>query len=160
MTCNTQVGEDGPTHQYESLSSNQEEADTRIILHAISASKNGAQTLVIQSPDTDVLVLLLHHRAAISAKNIYFATGHEGKHASLKRYIPVHTLYQLLKPSQHAIMLSVYCLTGCDSTSAFYGHGKASAFRIMMQYSEDYIGLEALGTRQAVTCMYRHLSMR
>ena len=43
------------------LYSNQEETDTRIVLHAIFAANNGVKTLVIQSPDTDVLALLIHH---------------------------------------------------------------------------------------------------
>ncbi len=38
-----------------------EEADGRIILHARIAADNGG-TVVVATPDTDVLVLLLHHR--------------------------------------------------------------------------------------------------
>ena len=48
-----------------SVASNQEEPDTRIVLHAIYAANNGSEKIVIpciRSPDTDVLVLLLHHR--------------------------------------------------------------------------------------------------
>ena len=37
----------------------QEEADTKIILHALDASAQGATQLSIYSPDTDVLVLAL-----------------------------------------------------------------------------------------------------
>ena len=54
------------------LSSNQEEADTRIILHAINAAKQGADTIVVQSPDTDVLVLPIHHRPQIPARKSSF----------------------------------------------------------------------------------------
>ena len=92
------------------LYSNQEETDTRIVLH------------VIQSPDTDVLVLLIYHRPVIHTSEIFFATGQVGKHALLKRYIPIHTLYDILHPHQYAVMLPIYCLTGCDTVSAFYGH--------------------------------------
>ncbi|CAH3136345.1 unnamed protein product, partial [Porites lobata] len=41
------------------LRSTQEEADTKIILHALDASAQGATQLSIYSPDTDVLVLAL-----------------------------------------------------------------------------------------------------
>ena len=51
------------------LKSNQEESDTRIMLHAIFAAKT-CNNLVICSPDTDALVLLLHHRDSIAARNI------------------------------------------------------------------------------------------
>ncbi|MCG7875887.1 MAG: hypothetical protein N0C90_06120 [Candidatus Thiodiazotropha endolucinida] len=75
------------------LRSNQEEADTRIIMHAVEAARKGAETIVVSSPDTDVLVLLLHHRTQIEAECIYFLTGRAGMHASLTRYIPVHDIH-------------------------------------------------------------------
>ena len=43
------------------LSSNQEEADTRLILHAIDLAKTH-QRIIIRCDDTDVLVLLLYYR--------------------------------------------------------------------------------------------------
>ena len=48
------------------LASTQEEADTRIILHALYSDKlyqeNNVQgRIVVKSPDTDVLVLLVHY---------------------------------------------------------------------------------------------------
>ena len=49
------------------LKSNQEEADTRLILRSVYAANHGAATIVVVSPDTDVLVLLLHHRYSIAA---------------------------------------------------------------------------------------------
>ena len=41
------------------LQSNQEEADTKMILHALDATANGATQLQIHSPGTDVFVLAL-----------------------------------------------------------------------------------------------------
>ena len=49
--------------------------------------------MIVRSPDTDVLVLLVHHRPAIKAKEIYFMTGVQGKNTNLKRVILVHDLY-------------------------------------------------------------------
>ena len=49
------------------LFSNHEEGDTKIILHTVTAAKNGSNRIVICSPGTDVLVLLLHHGKAIPA---------------------------------------------------------------------------------------------
>lgn len=43
------------------LRSNQEEADTRLILHAKYMSLQGSNNVIVVRPDTDVLVLLLHH---------------------------------------------------------------------------------------------------
>ena len=55
------------------LCSNQEEADTRIILHAKYAADNDATTIIVNSPDTDVLILPLHHRAAIRVWQLFFS---------------------------------------------------------------------------------------
>ena len=54
----------------EDLFSNQEEADS-LVLHAIWAAKNGANQIVVQSPDTDVFVLLVHHCNQIPARGIF-----------------------------------------------------------------------------------------
>ena len=48
------------THQrIEHLQDNQEEADTKLILHTLDATANGATTLEIHSPDTGFFVLSL-----------------------------------------------------------------------------------------------------
>lgn len=47
------------------LKSNQEEADTKIILHALDATTNGATQIKIHSPDTDVFILALKERCRL-----------------------------------------------------------------------------------------------
>ena len=133
------------------LRSNQEETDTRIIMHTVESARKGAETIVVSSPDTDVLILLLHHRIQIGADRIFFLTGRTGKHASLTRYIPVHGIHSQLTSPQRQLLLPVYCLTGCDTTSSFFGHGKKSAFRILRQGAEIYNDLATLGTTTELT---------
>lgn len=48
------------------LQSNQEEADTRIILHAAHAAEEGYKAVAVVADDTDVLVLCLAFSADIS----------------------------------------------------------------------------------------------
>ena len=79
----------------ESLKSNQE-ADSRVILYCIYAARKGAKKIIVQSPDTDDLVLPVHHWPAIKAKEIYFMKAVQGKHINLKRFIPVHDLHKKL----------------------------------------------------------------
>ena len=43
------------------LTTTQEEADTKIILHAADAREQDYHRVIVQSKDTDVLVLLIHH---------------------------------------------------------------------------------------------------
>ena len=52
----------GLTRALTSLSSTQEEADSRILLHAISMS-NQHSRLIVRADDTDVLVLLIYYAA-------------------------------------------------------------------------------------------------
>ena len=123
----------------------QEEADTRTVLHASVAANQGANRIIVKSPDGDVLVLLLHHRAKIVAREIFFLTGRMGTHVDMKRFIPVHRLFDRLTHEQHRILIVVYCLTGCDTCSAFFGIGKKKVFNLMMQSAMKYQGLKDLG---------------
>ena len=141
------------------LRCNQEEADTRIVLHASVAANQGANRIIVKGPDRDVLVLLLHHRAKIVAKEIFFLTGRMVTHVDMKRFIPVHRLFDRLTHEQHRILIVVYCLTGCDTCtlivvycltgcdtcSAFFGIGKKKVFNLMMQSAMKYQELKDLG---------------
>ena len=51
-----------------------EEADTRMLLHAKHASRD-ARRVVIQSPDTDVLLLCVTHNGEIYCDELWFRTG-------------------------------------------------------------------------------------
>ena len=133
------------TCEVEELKSDQEEADTRMILHAAFASTCRLKTVVVRSQDTDVLVLLLHYRPSIKASKVYFWTGKCGPNTDETRFVPVHKLYQLLTPEQHQILLSVYCLTGCDTCSSFYSIGKKTVFKTLMQQADLFQGLSLLG---------------
>lgn len=134
-----------------SLHSKQEEADTRLILHAVVAADAGAKIIVICSPDTDVLVLLTHHRPSINAAEIYFMTGRQGKYTKLTRFIPIHTIFNKLSAIQLNLMLPVYALTGCDTVSAFFGHGKKQAFKIMMKHGDTFGSMTTIGDTLPMT---------
>jgi hypothetical protein len=58
------------------LKSNQEEADTRIILHCLHIARDSSDDCVItvRSPDTDVFILLLHFTSGLQQK-VLFDTG-------------------------------------------------------------------------------------
>lgn len=79
-------------------------------------AENGADHIVVSSPDTDILVLLLYHHPAISAKEIFLLMGRQEKNVNLTQFIPTHQLYNKLEKMQYNILLSVYC---CDTVSLF-----------------------------------------
>ena len=60
------------------LVSNQEEADTRLLLHSHHASRNGFDDIMIHTPDTDVFFLMLSMSNEIAGK-LYMKTGTRGK---------------------------------------------------------------------------------
>ena len=73
------------------LQSNQEKADTKMILHALDATANGATQLQIHSPDTNVFVLALRRYPEL-CENTLFVTG-RGQH---HRIIELNQLLKLL----------------------------------------------------------------
>jgi len=82
----------------ESLKSTHEEADTRLILHALDAVQAGYQRLIIQCRDTDVLVLLVHFCNRISANELWMCSGTKAK----PKFIPVrHTESYLMTFAMH-----------------------------------------------------------
>ena len=109
------------------LISNHEEADTRTPLHAAYSVNHGQQCITASSPDTYVFVLLIHHYVSIHVNQLYMYSGRQGKHTDMKRFISVHGIHQNLSQCQRDILLAIYCLTGCDTVSSFFGQGKKTA---------------------------------
>ena len=119
------------------LASTQEEADTRIILHALYSDKlyqeNNVQgRIVVKSPDTDVLVLLVHYFPKMkNPSELWFQTGLITSTKDYRRYIPIHELCKSLSSVVCAILPADYALTGCDTTSSFFGIGKKSTLKAL-----------------------------
>ena len=66
------------SEEVEELKSTHEEADTRLLLHALHASLAGHRSLIIVSDDTDVLVLCLSFSAEIQSQ-IYQKSGTQAR---------------------------------------------------------------------------------
>ena len=121
------------------LDSDHEEADTRLLLHANDCSANH-ETVVIWSPDTDVAVIALGNITSISCE-LLFATG-TGKH---QRLLSLTDIAVTLGPMAEALP-AFHALTGCDTTSSFYGKGKKSALNTIMARPDLVIALKLVGT--------------
>lgn len=105
------------------LSSNHEEADTRIVLHAKDATAKGYKQVNVLCRDTDVLVLLVAHKQDL-CEEIWMFSGTSRR----KRYIPVHKI--TLPWEKRKSLLAFHAITGCDTTSQFSGIGKQSAWKV------------------------------
>ena len=108
-----------------SLTCNQEEVDTRMLLHA-SHMANTPLWVVIVSPDTDVAVLGVHFAQTIGSE-IWLKTGVK----DLVRYTPLHGIARDLGSKICESMLAFHALTRCDSTSYLSGKGKQRVWRIL-----------------------------
>ena len=88
------------THKdVEHLPSNREEADTKMILHAVDATSDGVTEIKIHSPDTDVLVLDLR-RYPMLCVDASFVTGRGHNHREIK----MGPIVQALGPTRTAAL--------------------------------------------------------
>ena len=65
---------------------NQEEADTRLFLHAKDASTNGIKKIMIITVDTDVVVIALFVFCSLNVQELWIEFG-SGKN---KKWLPIH----------------------------------------------------------------------
>ena len=85
-----------PTWMRRHLASNHEEADTKLLLHAVDATISGATSIEIMSPDTDVFVLSLRRFPQL-CQNTTFVTG-RGDHL---RKIALRPIVDALGPAKN-----------------------------------------------------------
>ena len=104
------------------LQSTQEEADTRLLLHAMYATKNeGVKRIVIHANDTDVIILCLYYYKTMlkdmGLKELWVKTQQDS-------HLPVHDIAEKLNQDTcHALPL-LHSLSGRDTTSYPYYTGK------------------------------------
>ena len=127
------------------LKSDQEEADTRLLLHAKYASTPETR-IVIHSPDTDVLVLSAAHFDRLGSKELWFRTGVKDR----LRLIPVHKVSQALGPKMCDALPALHALTGCDSTSSLAGIGKKKAWDVLRRNHVHQVSLNLFGQTQGL----------
>lgn len=102
--------------EIQALRSNHKEADIRMILHAKYAARTDRR-LVIQSPDTDVLILSVSHFKSLGCPELWFCTGLKDR----QRMIPVYDIAHALGEKLCRSLPGFHAITGCDSTSVLAG---------------------------------------
>ena len=135
----------------EDIKSNQEEADTRMLLHAkYAAGQCQEAKIVIQSPDTDVLALSAAED--IASKELWFRTGVNDR----LRFVPVHYVCQNLSNRVLKALPAFHALTGCDTTSALSGIGKKKPWNVFIQSVVHQESLTILGQQPEVDEQSEH----
>ena len=109
-----------------SLKSNHDEANTRILLHAKSVTDLGFERVIICSRDTDVLVFLVHFASDLSGE-LWFQMGT----AKQRSFVAVHAVD--LDPALCHNLPAFHALSGCDTVSQFCGIGKTIAWKTFVR---------------------------
>jgi hypothetical protein len=105
-----------------SLSSNHEEADTVIILHAIYAASH-QRTIHILSPDTDVLVLAIRRLPQLGSDTCVIRARNKP--------VLLQPTYDALGENLAAALPGFHAFTGCDTVGRFYGKGKQTCWKVL-----------------------------
>jgi len=109
------------------LTHSQEEADTLLMLHAVSVPHEAE--LVVSSPNTGVLLLLVHMYPHLPV-SIVFLTG-KGR---LKRNVSVCNIYNNLGQKRASALLGLHTMTGSNVTGRFAGRTKDWCFQTMRSW--------------------------
>jgi len=129
------------------LQSTQEEAETKMLLHAVDAAANGATTITIHAPDTDVFILSLRRYPEL-CEETYFVTGSGQRH----RVIKLRPIVQTIGSAKTAALPALHALSGADNTGSFAGKGKATWWRAFQEADLGIItDLARLGTTEYPT---------
>ena len=106
------------------LAHSQEGADTLLILHTLTVD-NDAE-LVVDSPDTDVLILLIGVYKRLPAATS-FLTGRR----NLRRNIAVQPICEKLRAKRTSAMIGFYAFT--DMSGRFVGRSKDWCFKVFLK---------------------------
>ena len=98
---------------------NHEEADTKIPLFASQSSKNA----VAVAQDCDILVLLITAYATVKP-----TVKWKMKYA-YNSFADIESIYNHLGDEVSRCLIQYHALSGCDTTSFFYGLGKTQPFK-------------------------------
>ena len=110
-----------------------EEADTRLFLHAAHASRCGYDKILICIVYTDIVVQVVATYVDLHVSELWIAYGTGNSFT----FIPVHEISQSLVPNKCISFLFFHAITGCDTVSAFRGHGRKSAWDTWRVYPEQ-----------------------
>ena len=110
------------------LTSSQEQADTRLLLHASHASQEGHRAVIVVTEDRDVFVLLLSFCRAMNTTILQMCGS-----STRTKVIDMKKITTVLGEDT---CIGVHAFTGCDSVSAFAGNGKTKALKMLKDYAE------------------------
>ena len=110
-----------------------EEADSRMLLHVAHAARNGHHKIMIQTVDTDVVVLAVAVAQTLQPEDELWLAFGTGKNF---RYLAAHEIAAGLGPEKACTLPVFHALTGCDTVSSFIGDGKKTVWAVWAVFPE------------------------
>ena len=126
------LGNRADDHIHEMSPCQQEEADTRMMLHLHHAADHGHAKAYLRTVDTDVVIIAISQFQEIGLSELWIGFG-SGK---TFREIPIHIISQQLGPDLCKALPFFHGFTGCDVTSAMHGVVKKSAWNAWISFLE------------------------
>ena len=120
---------------------NHEEADSRLILHAIREDT----PVVIISKDTDVFILMLYAFAKIAPNEDWFMK------IDTEKYVSIRKIVNCLGTDICEMLPHFHAVTGCDTTSYLHGVGKVKVFKKIESQNELLKLLDGLGNSSRIS---------
>ena len=115
---------------------NHEEADYRMVLHASLHDT----PCVIKSKDTDVLVLIAYGYKKKSPVSNWFMQYDTDTYADIRKIV------EHLGDHITSSLPQLHALTGCDTTSYFFNHGKMTILKKVLKNSSKIDLIQGLGS--------------
>jgi hypothetical protein len=136
-----------------------------MILQALHADKRlkelGKQgRIIIKTSDTDVIVLCIYfYKQMKTPVNCGFKWETLLVLRTVVGFLPIHELCSSLSEITCRVLPAAHALSGCDTTSSFFGIGKKSVYKILK--APDFHDLDNLGDPDkdvAISCSSRFVA--
>ena len=135
------------------LRSKQEEADTKMLVHAVDSANHGAREINIHSPDTDVFILSLRRYLEL-CEDTNFVTGTGQR----RRVIKLKPIVRMLGGAGIASLSALHAMSGCDTTGRFAGKGKTTWWKAFQVADKKIItALANLGTSENIGALEKFI---
>lgn len=134
------------------------DADTDIVSKALTCACSTSSPVAVIAEDTDILVLLLHHRTGLMPEVYFVSQPKRGKGGKVidGKSISISQVQKILGTEACQLMPVVHAFGGCDSTSAVFGLGKGAMLK-RIQGNEKLQGLcSTLQSKRATEAEVRY----
>lgn len=101
------------------------------MVHCITSSKFDGKRVCFYASNVDVAVLLIIHCNLLSCRNIYFGVSAEKTNIDI--------LLEIVGSELAKCLLTLLCLTGCDTVGKFHNVSKESWARLFLQIKDQVI---------------------